>query len=165
MTGRARIQSGAGHDEQESAQRMHSITTGVEFVRRLDHAKRSQISIVRQEFGGWLDAVIGPDPMRAAVLSATGEAVVNASEHAYLDRAGPIEIHATMQRGYRRLMVLVRDHGRWRIPTAAGSRGAGGHGLALIDELSADSVVHTSATGTTTSMLWNLAPRVAEIHP
>ncbi|MCK0090497.1 ATP-binding protein [Rhodococcus sp. F64268] len=136
---------------------MHSIATGVEFVRRLDHAQSSEMAIVRHEFGRWLDFVIGADSMCAAVLSATGEAVVNAFEHAYLDQAGPIEVHATMQRAYQRLTVLVRDHGRWRIPPA--HLDAHGHGLALIDKLTADNAVHKSATGTTMSMLWHLEPQ------
>lgn len=56
--------------------------------------------------------------MRADVLLAIYEAAANATEHAYRTAPGPVCLHVICDRNRQRLTVLVRDHGRWRLPTA-----------------------------------------------
>lgn len=130
-------------------------TTGIEFVRRTVPNEASSLLNLRDEFSEWLISTEVPDPMRAAVLSATKEAVSNAVRHAYRDGAGHIGIHATLQRHYRRLTVLVRDYGRWRVPEFH-SAGAAGRGLPLIGRMTTASAVRPTATGTTVSMAWDM---------
>ena len=76
------------------------------------------------------------------VLVATGEAVSNAIEHAYLETPGNIHV-----RGWRKdgsLLIEVADEGRWR----SGQRSEGGRGLHLMRRLMDDVVVERSSTGT-----------------
>ncbi len=124
-----------------------------EFRQRLDRADAAALTELRAELRRWLTALPLSTAMRADVLLAVYEAAANAAEHAYPTTAGPLRVHATYHRG--RLTVLVRDHGRWRIPTGTPDSSRG-NGLVLVGAVSTDSAVHVDATGTTVTMQWDL---------
>lgn len=77
----------------------------------------SEATRLRHEFTTWLGPDVAADLVDDLVL-AVHEAVANAAEHAYVDRAdavGPIRL--TAHRSRDRLLVTVSDDGRWRVPT------------------------------------------------
>ncbi|HEX2262698.1 MAG TPA: ATP-binding protein [Pseudonocardiaceae bacterium] len=75
-------------------------------------------SVARDRVRYWLTALCWPAGERDDIVLAVSEAVSNAVEHAYLDQpSGLVEIRGggeTTSGGQRRVMVIVRDHGRWR---------------------------------------------------
>lgn len=129
----------------------------VEFLRRLDRADAAALTTLRAELRRWLTFLPISATARTDVLLAVYETAANAAEHAYPAAPGPLRLHATYDRVRHRLTVLVRDHGRWRIPTDSPDSSRG-HGLVLVDAISTGSAVHIDATGTTVTMQWNLPP-------
>lgn len=70
-------------------------------------------------------------------ILAVGEAAGNAIEHAYRGRSGSIRVRASVSG--RRLIVEVRDRGRWRLEGDP-ERGRGlGIMRALVDDVSIES--------------------------
>jgi len=94
-------------------------------------------SVVRQELRSWLDERGWPVAEAEEVVLAMSEAVTNVVEHAYrhidASRYGQVEITAHLRSNpdrSRRVIIDVRDHGRWRaVPRDPGNRG---RGLAII---------------------------------
>lgn len=77
-------------------------------------------SVARHRLRRWLAALAWPAVELEDIVLAVSEAVSNATEHAYLhgssglvDVGGEVEITPG---GQRRVVVVVRDHGRWRCP-------------------------------------------------
>lgn len=126
----------------------------VEFLRQLDRADAAALTVLRADLCRWLTSVPVSAAMRADVLLAVYETAANAAEHAY-PTSGPLRLHSTYDHDRRRLTVLVRDHGRWRIPTDTPDSSRG-NGLVLVGAVSTDSAVHVDATGTTVTMQWDL---------
>jgi anti-sigma regulatory factor (Ser/Thr protein kinase) len=78
-------------------------------------------SVARTQVRRWLTALAWPTGHQFdVILLAVSEAVSNAAEHAYRDRApGMIEISGTVEiapSGERGVALTVRDHGHWRPP-------------------------------------------------
>jgi anti-sigma regulatory factor (Ser/Thr protein kinase) len=85
-----------------------------------------------------------------AALVAAGEAGANAIEHAYgFDRRASVEIAAVLHD--RRLEIVVRDTGSWRIPQRSG--GIRGRGHAIMKRLMDDAVVEAGPEGTTVHLV------------
>ena len=96
------------------------------------------------------DLVAEPDLAEDIVL-AVDEAVSNAVEHAYRDRApGPVRLWA--HTGGAGLTVVVDDRGCWRTPPP--EPGCRGRGLSLIQLLAGHVELIRAATGTTVTMTW-----------
>jgi serine/threonine-protein kinase RsbW len=78
------------------------------------------ISVARHQLRRWLAGFSWPAGQLDDIVLAVSEAVTNAIEHAYLDQsAGVVEVRGgieTTPGGQRRVTVIVRDHGRWRLP-------------------------------------------------
>lgn len=123
-------------------------------------AAAANIAVVRRRMRDWLDGLQWPAEPAEDIVLAVSEAVTNAVEHAYPSagqEVGQVEIYAAVSQdtpatgGRRRVQVRVRDHGRWRSrPDEPGERRVrfGGHGLVVMQALTAQMAVHTSAEGT-----------------
>src|SRR5436305_9295208 len=77
------------------------------------------ISVARKQVRRWLARLSWPAGQLDDIVLAVSEAVSNAIEHAYLDQPpGVVEVRGgieTTPGGQRRVTVIVRDHGRWRL--------------------------------------------------
>jgi anti-sigma regulatory factor (Ser/Thr protein kinase) len=77
------------------------------------------ISVARRQVRRWLGGLSWPAGQLDDIVLAASEAVSNAVEHAYLDQPpGVVEIRGGIEAtpgGQRRVTVIVRDHGRWRL--------------------------------------------------
>jgi anti-sigma regulatory factor (Ser/Thr protein kinase) len=77
-------------------------------------------SVVRQRLREWLAAWSWPADQLDDIVLAVSEAVSNSVEHAYLNQPpGMVEvrggIETTPDRKHR-MMIIIRDYGRWRSP-------------------------------------------------
>ena len=77
------------------------------------------ISVARHQVHRWLAGLSWPAGQLEDIVRAVSEAVTNAIEHAYLDQPpGVVEVRGGVEAtpgGQRRVTILVRDHGRWRL--------------------------------------------------
>jgi anti-sigma regulatory factor (Ser/Thr protein kinase) len=77
------------------------------------------ISVARKQVRRWLARLSWPAGQLDDIVLAVSEAVSNAIEHAYLDQPpGVVEVRGGIEAtpgGQRRVTVIVRDHGRWRL--------------------------------------------------
>jgi serine/threonine-protein kinase RsbW len=77
-------------------------------------------SVARHRLRRWLAGLAWPAVELEDIVLAVSEAVSNATEYAYLQRPpGLIDVHGEVETtpgGPRRIVVVVRDHGRWRCP-------------------------------------------------
>lgn len=123
-----------------------------DFRRRIDTTAQAADQL-RHEFTRWLDTTIGPEPERRGdIVLAVYEAVVNATEHAYVApvAAGVIDVNAHAG-PMGALDVTVTDTGTWRPGTSPGYRG---RGLGLMTALSDASSVTPSPHGTVVVLQW-----------
>ncbi|MGH3898963.1 MAG: ATP-binding protein [Pseudonocardiaceae bacterium] len=80
---------------------------------------------LRRRLHDWLALDLPADVVADLVL-AVYEAIANAAEHAYADRAdGPGLMRLEAHRSADHILITVSDQGRWRPPTAGGFRGRG----------------------------------------
>lgn len=128
-------------------------------------ASGAALAPVRHRVQRWLADLDWPVDAAADIVFAVNEAVTNAVEHAY--PAGPadapVEISASVEThvsgggraSTRQVRVSVRDHGRWRddVHNRSDISRTRGRGLAMMDAMTAELVVATSATTGTTVML------------
>jgi hypothetical protein len=77
------------------------------------------------------------------LILASGEAATKAVEHARVPTVPFIDVSTEV--GEHRARIVIRDHGRWRTPTAGGDRG---RGLQMIGRL-ADATLTVGSRGTT----------------
>jgi len=77
-------------------------------------------SVVRQRLREWLAAWSWPVDQLDDIVLAVSEAVSNSVEHAYLDQPpGVVEVRGGIETTpdcKHRVMIIVRDYGRWRSP-------------------------------------------------
>lgn len=90
---------------------------------------------------------------RFALLTATGEAVANAVEHAYPGPPGLVRVHAEPHDGT--LTVTVEDEGKWK-PTPAQRREERGRGLPLMRALMDGVEIRTDQTRTVVRLTMGL---------
>jgi len=107
---------------------------------------------VRHHLEEWVKATGLPTETVTDVVLATYEALANAAEHAYPSGGGPVDLIAASTVDSR-LLVTVRDYGRWRSPCDSGLRG---RGLVIIKALAHRAEVRRTAHGTWMHMEWDL---------
>jgi anti-sigma regulatory factor (Ser/Thr protein kinase) len=77
-------------------------------------------SVARQRVREWLIAWCWPTDQLDDIVLAVSEAVTNAIDHAYVDQTpGIVDVRGgieTTPDGQYRVIMIVRDHGRWREP-------------------------------------------------
>ena len=104
---------------------------------------------VRRKLQDWALAAGIPATTAGDLVLAAYEAMANAAEHAYRDRPGTIDLHATCDDD--EVVVTVRDRGDWRPPPA--DPGHRGRGLTMIRSTSR-AEVEPGPHGTTVRMRW-----------
>ncbi|ANZ28570.1 anti-sigma regulatory factor (plasmid) [Rhodococcus sp. WB1] len=118
-------------------------------------ALASELTVLRYGLSSWLSRVGLAEDSRADVLVAVYEALANAVEHAYRDRAPEVvAVDATYHARQHVLEITVADRGRWRTPTPQPTLPTRGRGLRLIDALTTHTELTTTDTGTTVTMGW-----------
>lgn len=91
----------------------------------------------------WLQGTGATREDVAAILVACGEAVTNAIEHAYLPARGHVDVAGDLEGD--RVVVTIRDAGRWRAPRGEHR----GRGLGLMNGLMDEADVTHGPDGTT----------------
>jgi serine/threonine-protein kinase RsbW len=109
----------------------------------------------RHLFAAWLDTLAWPAKQRDDIVLAVNEALTNAIEHAYPPgTTGEAQLYAweavDPERGRRRVIVVVTDHGRWK--PAVVDRGHRGHGMAIMARCMDSVNVEPSPGGTAVVM-------------
>ena len=115
-------------------------------------ADTAALVLVRRTLERWLSDLEVRGRLRDDVVTAAGEAVANAVEHAYGPRGG--WMHVIGSREGNTLKVVVRDGGHWRKRSSGRGRGSTLMG-ALMDSV----VYETSEGGTTVTMYRKLPSR------
>jgi anti-sigma regulatory factor (Ser/Thr protein kinase) len=125
-----------------------SATTG--FYRIRFAADPVQLIFFRAGLNAWLRGLQWPEPDRVDAVLAISEACTNSVEHAYrtgepgdVDVTGRLVVDDTS----RRIVVVVRDEGRWRTGT-----NGDGYGLTTVRECMADVRIRHDADGTVVTM-------------
>ncbi|NMH99502.1 ATP-binding protein [Pseudonocardia acidicola] len=115
----------------------------------------ARLAEVRRRLGEWAATAGLPAPNVEDLVHASYEALANAAEHAYA--SGPQQVDLIAARTTDgRVLVTVRDHGRWRPPPAdAGFRG---RGLLMIKAMAYRAEIQRGPNGTAVHMQWRLPP-------
>jgi anti-sigma regulatory factor (Ser/Thr protein kinase) len=109
-------------------------------------ARPEELAAVRRLLRGWL-ADAGADHRAIdAVLLASGEACTNAIEHAYGPGERTFELEG--ERDGDHVVLVIRDHGRWRPPRGQNR----GRGLGLMQTFMDEVEVTPSDSGTAVRM-------------
>jgi anti-sigma regulatory factor (Ser/Thr protein kinase) len=156
---RARRSSGADADRHDGAgdreppvrrRRTRSAATLAGPFRRVGvPADPVHLIGVRKALEQWARSADLPDATVADIVLAAYEAMANATEHAYRNRPGTIDVLATEDD--TEVVAVVRDRGEWRTPPA--EPGHRGRGLLMIRSLSRAEVA-PGPDGTTVQMRW-----------
>lgn len=96
----------------------------------------------------------------ADVVLASYEALANAVEHAYPSGGGTVDLLA-VGTADGRVLITVRDHGRWRPPPR--DTGSRGRGLSMIKALAHRAEVQPGPHGTCVQMEWQLSATVSAV--
>lgn len=109
-------------------------------------ARPEELAKLRASLQAWLDERGSLASTREAVILATNEACSNAIEHAYRDQpAGSVTV--LVEEAERRLMITVRDYGRF-IPPPRSSTNRG-RGTAIIEGVTIGFKLDSNPDGTT----------------
>lgn len=128
-----------------------AATTTVNPLRWSDiPANATRLVGVRRALQEWALAAGVPHTTATDIVLAAYEAMANAAEHAYRDRAGTIDLHASCDDD--EVVVTVRDRGDWRPPPA--DPGHRGRGLLMIKSMSR-AEIEPGPHGTTVRMRWS----------
>ena len=113
-------------------------------------ADTAALVLVRRTLERWLSDLEVGGGLRDDVVTAAGEAVANAVEHAYGPRGG--WMHVVGSREGNTLKVVVRDGGHWRKRSSGRGRGSRLMGALM------DSVVYERSDGGTTVTMYRTLP-------
>lgn len=115
----------------------------------------SQLADARYRLATWARNIgVERETVEDLVLAAH-EALANVADHAYPepDSGGEALLDAEVSSSGE-IVVVVRDHGRWRVPSA--DPGWRGRGMVIIRALADAVVVRRDEGGTTVEMRWRL---------
>lgn len=107
---------------------VHLVPIALELDVRLP-GPRNELAALREELRVWLGRLDVADRHAEDIILACSEAAANAMEHAYGSREGPVRLRGNREGD--RIVLSVRDSGRWR-PPRANERG---RGLGVIDAM------------------------------
>jgi anti-sigma regulatory factor (Ser/Thr protein kinase) len=115
-----------------------------------------QLIFFRAGLNAWLRGLRWPEPDRVDAVLAISEACTNAVQHAYpAGEPGDVDVtgRLVVDENVRRIVVVVRDEGRWR------DRASGcGYGLTAVHECMADVRIRQDGDGTTVTMISKPVP-------
>jgi anti-sigma regulatory factor (Ser/Thr protein kinase) len=109
-----------------------------------------QLIFFRAGLNAWLRGLRWPEPERIDAVLAISEACTNSVQHAYpAGEPGHVDVTGRLVVGEtaRRIVVSVRDEGRWRTQA-----GGGGYGLTTVRECMAEVRIRHDAEGTVVTM-------------
>jgi anti-sigma regulatory factor (Ser/Thr protein kinase) len=136
------------------------VTVATGYYRIRFSADPVQLIFFRGGLNAWLDTLRWPEVARVDAVLAISEACTNAVQHAYLaGEPGEVEVVGRLVVGAdgRRIVVVVRDEGRWRAP------GSGpGYGLRAVEECMAQVRIRHDPEGTTVTMTSKPVPLLDE---
>lgn len=115
-----------------------------------------QLIFFRHGLDRWLHSLAWPEPDRIDAVLAVHEACANVVEHAYVAcEQGDVEVtgRLVVGRHTRHLVLVVRDHGRWR-PAGVGL------GLIAARACTARMKIHHDGGGTVVTMTTRRVPLV-----
>ncbi|MFI1912955.1 ATP-binding protein [Nocardia sp. NPDC020380] len=129
---------------------VHSESTETTARIRLSYAaEASALAPIRRSLRNWLShSAIGHEDTCDLVLAVT-EACTNSIEHAYSAEAGTLQVEGELLDDH--VWIAVTDDGRWR-PAVQDAEALRGRGIGIIRTLIPDSIISTSAAGTTVEM-------------
>jgi anti-sigma regulatory factor (Ser/Thr protein kinase) len=81
------------------------------------------VPLVRRSLDRYAEHLGLDDDRRFSLLAASGEAIANAVEHAYLGSPGIVRVHANLQDDT--LHVTIEDEGKWKPAQRRDERGRG----------------------------------------
>lgn len=122
-----------------------------------------QLIFFRHGLDRWLAGLQWPEAERVDAVLAISEACCNAVEHAYpAGEPGEVEVtgRLVLAPTDRHLVVIVRDHGRWRQDA-----GAGGFGLTTVRACMDRVRIRHDDRGTVVTMTSRSVPLVAATAP
>jgi anti-sigma regulatory factor (Ser/Thr protein kinase) len=140
-------------------------------LRRRAEATVARAGEWRRQLRQWVREQGIPSELLADIDLAAYEALANAAMHAYpRDTTGPMSLHAqifTGQQGTGRIVIEVRDEGRWSDdPNRPYSeREISGRGIPLIRALTPETTVTSTVTGTHVRLAWPWAPPDPPLAP
>lgn len=110
---------------------------------------------LRHRFHEWL-VVDVPADVACDLVLAVYEAIANAAEHAYADRAaGPGPMRLEAHRSAHHVTIVVSDEGVWRAPTGARNRN---RGVSLMRVLVHDVRIDRDSRGTVVHLRAEIPP-------
>ena len=115
-----------------------------------------QLIFFRAGLTAWLRSLQWPEPDRIDAVLAISEACTNAVQHAYpAGEPGDVDVtgRLVVDENVRRIVVVVRDEGRWR--DRAGGRG---YGLTTVHECMAEVRIRQDGDGTAVTMISKPVP-------
>jgi anti-sigma regulatory factor (Ser/Thr protein kinase) len=112
-----------------------------------------QLSDIRHELAGWLQAGLVPDSTVADIVLAVNEACANSVEHAYRGHQ-PGKVRVEGENDGARVHLRILDKGSWK--PAPADPGIRGRGLLLIRAVSDWLEMDCTPSGTTVNMSFNL---------
>lgn len=142
---------------------MPSADLAERFERRGLDADARVVAQTRQEFTLWLRRFFALNPIQCSdLVLAINEALANAAEFAYLlaDRPGTIDLLATYHPAEQKLRVDISDQGTWRTRRTDPAPRTRGRGIPLMEALSDQATIETSAGGTLVRLEWNGINRI-----
>jgi anti-sigma regulatory factor (Ser/Thr protein kinase) len=115
-----------------------------------------QLIFFRAGLNAWLRGLQWPEPDRIDAVLAISEACANAVQHAYPSgEPGDVDVtgRLVVDENVRRIVVVVRDEGRWQ-----NQANARGYGLKAVHECMADVRIRQAVDGTVVTMISKPVP-------
>jgi anti-sigma regulatory factor (Ser/Thr protein kinase) len=115
-----------------------------------------QLIFFRAGLNAWLRGLRWPEPDRIDAVLAISEACANAVQHAYPSgEPGEVEVtgRLVVDEDVRRIVVVVRDEGRWQ-----NQANARGYGLKAVQECMAEVRIRQAVDGTVVTMISRPVP-------
>ncbi|ALG09814.1 ATP-binding protein [Kibdelosporangium phytohabitans] len=112
-----------------------------------------QAAVARGHLARWAGGIGLSENLAQDIVLASGEAISNAIEHAYIGIDGDVTIFAGTTSPGDAIRVIVTDTGRWRPPES--SPGLRGRGWGMLERLTETFRLAHTPDGTTVVLRWS----------
>jgi anti-sigma regulatory factor (Ser/Thr protein kinase) len=116
-------------------------------------AAAGQLAVIRHRLAAWLQTAGVPDQLAADIVLVVNEACTNCAEHAYRGHTAQTML-LEAEVADRQVRARITDAGSWKTPAA--DPGNSGRGLVLMRALSDALEIHSTTTGTTVDVGFQL---------